>query len=108
MGKDEILILPPLLTRLRVQMRSRDGNETLRVNVAGDMPFRDVVTQLVPEAEWSVSGRVKAWVKMRGAWLEPGCALVSRIMEQGRFVLNERGEVDVKIEIGGGGRVRDV
>ena len=106
MGKDEILIFSPLLTRLRVQMRSRDGTETLRVNVAGDMPFRDVVKQLLPESNWNDGTMV--YVKMRGAWLEPGCARVSQIMEQGRFVLNERGEVEVKIEIGGGGRVRDV
>ena len=106
MGKDEILLLPPLLTRLRVQMRRSHGTETLRVNVAGDMPFRDVVEQLLSESE--LNAGVQAYVKMRGAWLEPGCVLVSHIMEQGRFVLNERGEVDVKIEIGGGGRVRDV
>lgn len=66
------------------------------------MRFRDVVKQIVPESGWS--GGVRAYVKMRGAWQEPGCVLVSQIVELGRFVLNERGEVEVKIEIGGGGR----
>ena len=74
------------------------------MNVVGDMRFRDVVKQLVPEEGWNVSGGVKAYVKMRGAWQEPGCVLVSQIVELGRFVLNERGEVEVKIDIGGGGR----
>ncbi|KAG9195980.1 hypothetical protein G6011_01101 [Alternaria panax] len=104
MGRDDILILPPALTRLRVQMKSpAHANETLHATVAGDMQFRDVVRQLVPER---YHGEVRAYVKMRGAWQEPGRFLVSQITEQGRFVLNERGELEVKIEIGrrrGGG-----
>jgi hypothetical protein len=102
--KDEILILPPTLTRMRVQMRRNHATEVLRATVAGDMRFRDVVKQLVPAG---CTGEVRAYVKMRGAWQEPGLFLLSQIVEQGRFVLNERGEVDVKIEFGrrgGGGR----
>jgi hypothetical protein len=66
------------------------------------MQFRDVVKQLVPEMH---HGEVRAYVKMRGAWQEPGLFRLSQIMEQGRFVLNEREELNVKIEIGwrGGG-----
>jgi hypothetical protein len=82
------------------------ASETLHATVAGDMLFRDAVKQLVPER---YHGEVRAYVKMRGEWLEPGRFLVSQIMEQGRFVLNERGELEVKIEIGGrggGGKMR--
>ena len=61
------------------------------------MLFRDAVEQLVPER---YHGEVRAYVKMRGEWQEPGRFLVSQIMEQGRFVSNERGELEVKIEIG--------
>ena len=64
------------------------------------MLFRDAVKQLVPER---YHGEVRAYVKMRGEWQEPGRFLVSKIMEQGRFVSNERGELEVKIEIGGRG-----
>ena len=106
-SRDDILILPPSLTRLRVQMKSPAcASEILHATVAGDMLFRDAVKQLVPER---YHGEVRAYVKMRGEWQEPGRFLVSQIMEQGRFVSNERGELEVKIEIGGrggGGKMR--
>jgi hypothetical protein len=73
------------------------------------MRFRDVVKQLVPSV---YTGEVRAYVKIRGAWQEPGLFLVSQIMEQGRFVLGERGVLGVKIEIGrragGEGGIRGV
>jgi hypothetical protein len=101
-GRDDILVLPPTLTRICVRIKSLHSNETLHAAVAGDMRFRDVVKQLVPEM---YHGEVRAYVKMRGAWQEPGLIRLSQIMEQGRFVLNESEELDVKIEIGcrGGG-----
>ncbi|KAF1947090.1 hypothetical protein EJ02DRAFT_462030 [Clathrospora elynae] len=91
-----ILILPPTLTHLLVQIRSsHHGTETVRAAVAGDMRFRDVVKQMVPA---NYTGEVRAYVKLRGVWQEPGGVRVSELVEQGRY---EIGEMEVKIEVGG-------
>ncbi|CAA9958077.1 hypothetical protein PTMSG1_01650 [Pyrenophora teres f. maculata] len=111
LDRDTILILPPTLTRLRVHMRSPPysgggGSTTnaLHVLVAGDMRFRDVVRQLIG-ARMRGQGEVRAFVRMRGAWVEPGAVRVSEVVEQGRWVVDERGEVVIKIEVGVGSGV---
>ncbi|KAF1850957.1 uncharacterized protein K460DRAFT_24789 [Cucurbitaria berberidis CBS 394.84] len=104
--KDDVLILAPTLTRLKVQIRSHRATETLRVAVAKDMRFRDVVKQLLPAAH---SGEVHVHVKLRGEWkeLDPS-AKIGEVSEMGRFAMNERKEVEVKMVVGGGrGAKRD-
>ncbi|RMZ73209.1 hypothetical protein GMOD_00009018 [Pyrenophora seminiperda CCB06] len=111
MEREAVLVLPPTLTRLRVHIRSSSygggGGGTmdpLHVAVAGDMRFRDVVKQLVGARGGQGQGHmeVRAFVRMRGSWVEPGAARVSEVVEQGRWVVDERGEVEVKIEVSGG------
>lgn len=109
--RDTILILPPTLTRLRVHMRTLYSGtaETLHVTVAGDVHFSDVVRQLVPSTQLPAGTR--GYVRMRGSWQEPGAVRVSDLVGQGRGVMNEWGEMDVKIELGGAekeGRKRGV
>jgi hypothetical protein len=108
LSRDDILILPCSLTRMKVQIRScHNGSETVRAAVVPDMRFSDVVRQFVPGSKRLED--VRAFVKLRGQWEEPGSGVrVSELVEQGRFVVNERGEVEVKIEIGGGGATRGV
>jgi len=72
------------------------------VAVAGNIRFHDVVSQLVGPT-MQRRGEVRAFVRMRGDWVEPRAARVSEVVEQGRWGVDERGEVEVKIEIGGGG-----
>lgn len=107
LDRDTVLILPPMLTRLRVHIRYSYGGgggatDPLHVAVAGDMRFRDVIRQLVG-GRMQGQGEVRVFVRMRGTWVEPGAVRVSEVVEQGRWVVDERGEVEVKIEVGGGG-----
>jgi hypothetical protein len=105
-----ILILPPNVTHMRIRLNTPTSSSTLHATVAGDMSFRDVVRQLVPNSHHH--GEVRAQVKLRGTWVEPGARVrVSELVEQGRFVMNEGGEVEVRIEIvgiGGNGEGRRV
>lgn len=99
---DHVLILPQAPTRLRVQMQTQRGGGRVKVAVAGDMRFRDVVKQLLPA---HYSGEVRACVKLRGEWQEPGPSMkVSDLVEQRRFGLDEAGEIEVKIDLRGGRR----
>lgn len=69
------------------------------------MRFRDVVKQLVPGVP---AAEVKACVRLRGEWQEPRASWrMSEVVEQGgRYVVNESGEVEVRIEVRGGRRGR--
>ncbi|EDU40451.1 hypothetical protein TUN199_10514 [Pyrenophora tritici-repentis] len=104
--RDTILILPSTLTRLRVYIRSpysgggSGTTDALHVVVAGDMRFRDVLRQLIGTRARG-QAETRAFVRIKGAWVEPGVARVSEVVEQGRWVVDERGEVEVKIEVGG-------
>jgi hypothetical protein len=103
----EILVLPPSLTHLKIQLYTSNNTylRTLRVAVAGDIRLRNVIKQVLPPEYW---GDVKSYVKTRGEWVEPGSPTkVSDVVELGRFVVNERGEVQVRIVVGGG-RERDM
>ncbi|EAT83414.1 hypothetical protein HBI56_116250 [Parastagonospora nodorum] len=94
---DQILILPPTLTALKICLHSQGPKRTIRAAVAGDMRLRDVVKQVLPQ-EYLRDARVH--VKSRGEWLEPGSPMkVSDIAEMGRFARNERGEVEVRIAV---------
>ncbi|KAH7340021.1 hypothetical protein BKA66DRAFT_577269 [Pyrenochaeta sp. MPI-SDFR-AT-0127] len=98
LGKDEVLILPPGLTHLKVRMQMQHEGQVIRVAVAGDMRFRDIVKQLLPA---HYQGEVRACVKLMGEWQEPGpSAKVSDLAEQGRFGVNEGRDMEVKIEMG--------
>ena len=104
LDRDEVLVLPPTLTRLRVSIRAPSASfpQTLRVAVAGDTRFRDLIRQLIPQA---YHRETCAYIKSRGVWVEPGAGLkFSDLAEQGSSVMNERREVKVKIVISG---VRD-
>ncbi|EOA89361.1 uncharacterized protein SETTUDRAFT_37875 [Exserohilum turcica Et28A] len=108
-----VLILPDLLTPLLVTVWNPTSTTaagaayTLRATVAGDMRFCDVVRQIVGDEQQQQQGGevVRAYVKVRGEWQEPeACCRVSEFVEQvgsSRYV----GEVQVKIEVGGGSRV---
>jgi hypothetical protein len=98
----EILILPSSLTRLKLQLRDTNNTyiRTLRATIAGDMRLRDVIKQVLPS---EYLGDVKSYVRTKGEWVEPGSSTkISDVVELGRFVVNERGEVEVKIVVGGG------
>jgi hypothetical protein len=99
-GRDELLILPPTLAKLKIQVRTPTSSSTIHAAVAGDMLFRDVIKHLLPSGH---SGGVRVFVKLRDTWQEPGLVRLSELAEQGRFLLNERREMDVKLEIGGRG-----
>lgn len=94
---EQILILPPTLTALKISLHSHGPKRTIRAAVAGDMRLRDVVEQVLAQ-EYLCDARVH--VKSRGEWVETGSPMkVSDIAEMGRFARNERGEVEVKIVI---------
>jgi hypothetical protein len=98
----EILILPSTLTRLKILLYATNNTylRTLRAVVAGDMRLRDVIKQILPSEYW---GDMKSYVKTSGEWVEPGSPTkVSDVAELGRFVVNERGQVEVRIVVGGG------
>jgi hypothetical protein len=58
-----------------------------------------VIRQVLPQ---ELLGDVKSYVKTRGEWVEAGSPMkVSDVAVLGRFVMNERGEVEVRIDIGG-------
>lgn len=63
------------------------------------MRFRDVVSQLVQQGQYA---DVRASVRLRGEWQEPGSNVrISEVVRQ--YATNERGEVEVRIEVGRGG-----
>ncbi|EUC38097.1 hypothetical protein COCCADRAFT_22444 [Bipolaris zeicola 26-R-13] len=94
-----ILILPPTLTPLHIRIDTPSSTHQLRATVAGDMRFRDVVSQLVQQGQYA---DVRASVRLRGEWQEPGSSVrISEVVRQ--YAVNERGEVEVRIEVGRGG-----
>ncbi|KAH7074692.1 hypothetical protein BKA63DRAFT_319519 [Paraphoma chrysanthemicola] len=98
--EDEVLILSPDLTRLRIQVRSAHSSESMRAAVAGDMRLRDVVKQVLSNAH---GGEVLVQVKVRGEWVDiSGSHMISEIVEHGRGVLNSRQEVEVRVSVGTG------
>lgn len=90
------------MTPLHVRISTPSATHTLHATVAGDMRFHDVVRQLVPPVHFP---HVRACVRLRGEWQEPGSSWrMTKVVEQGgRYVVNERGEVEVRIEVVGGG-----
>jgi hypothetical protein len=102
---DTILILPTTLTNLKISLHAKILHQprTIYAAVAGDMHLRDVIKQILPH---EYLGDARVYMKNRGEWLEPGSLMkVSDIVDIGRFVRNERGEVEVKIVVSDGGRV---
>ncbi|OAL02482.1 hypothetical protein IQ06DRAFT_117057 [Phaeosphaeriaceae sp. SRC1lsM3a] len=101
---DDILILPPALTRIKISLL--EGHQlvrNIRVAVAGDMRLRDVIKQVLAQESLSDA---RTYVKSRGEWTEAASPVkVSGIVDLGRFAVNEKGEVEVRIVIGGS-RVR--
>ncbi|KAF2128490.1 hypothetical protein P153DRAFT_386609 [Dothidotthia symphoricarpi CBS 119687] len=100
LARDEVLVLPLQLTRLRVRIYSGSRDvQSVRAVVAGDMRVRDVVGQVVG------AGDVRVYVKRGGRWVEPGAGVkMSGVVEQqGWFAGEEQREVEVKIEVGDGG-----
>jgi hypothetical protein len=97
-----VFILPSTLTPLHVRISTPSSTHTLRATVAGDMRFRDVVKQLVQPGQYA---EVRACVRLHGEWMEPGSGYrINELMEQGgRHAMNERGEIELKIEVGGRG-----
>ncbi|KAH7087616.1 hypothetical protein FB567DRAFT_443052 [Paraphoma chrysanthemicola] len=96
--EDDVLIVSPDLTRLRIQVRTAHSNEAMRVAVAGDMRLRDVVKQVLPTAHGE---EVHVQVKVREEWIAvSGSHMMSEIVEHGRGVLNSRQDVEVRISIG--------
>jgi hypothetical protein len=94
---DDVLILSPDLTRLRIHIRTNHSTETVRAAVAGDMRLRDVVRQLLPNNH---SSEIIVQVKLRGEWQELGTSCkISDIAELGRDVMNDRQEVEVKLVV---------
>jgi hypothetical protein len=70
----------------------------MRVAVAGDMRVRDVVKQVLPK---EYLGDVTSFVKTRGEWVECGAPIkVGDVVDLGRFVVDGRGEVEVRIVVG--------
>ena len=71
------------------------------------MRFHDVVRQLVQAVPGS---EVRAYVRLRGEWQEPasGCRMSEVVEKGGRYLVNDRGEVQVRIDVEGiiGGHVR--
>jgi hypothetical protein len=99
---DQILILPSTLTSLKISLHTHTPQRTIRAAVAGDMRLRDVIKQILPQ-EYLHDTRV--YVKSRGEWVEPeNPTKVSDIVDMGRFARNDKGEVEIRIVIGGGGR----
>ena len=97
-GADEILILPSSLTHLKISLHAHYDKRTIRAAVAGDMRLRDVIKQLLPQEYLSDA---RAYVRSRGEWIEPGAPTkVSDVADLGRFAVNERREVEVKIVVG--------
>jgi hypothetical protein len=94
---DEILLLPPSLTHLKISLHAHP--RTIRVAIAGDMRLRDVIKQILPQ-EYLHDARV--YVKRRDEWIEAGSPTkVSDIAQSGQSVLNERSEVEVRLVVGG-------
>jgi hypothetical protein len=99
--QNTILILPPTLTHLRIQIRTPHSTDTLHAAVAGDISLRDVAKQLLPAREWR---EARVYAKLKGEWQETGAlVMLSGIGELGRFGRNVAGEVEVRIVVGGGG-----
>ncbi|KAH7386938.1 hypothetical protein DE146DRAFT_635711 [Phaeosphaeria sp. MPI-PUGE-AT-0046c] len=101
---DDILILPSTLTRIKISLHdAHHALRNIRVAVAGDMRLRDVVKQVLSQDYWSDA---RTYVKSRGEWIEAGSPTkVGGIVDLGHVAVNERGEVEVRIVIGGN-RVR--
>lgn len=97
-SSDEILILPPCLTHLKVSLFAQHSSRKMRVAVAGDMRLRDVIKQLLPQ-EYLRDTRV--YVKARDEWVEPGAQTkVGDVRDLGQFVMNERNEIEVRVIVG--------
>lgn len=68
------------------------------------MRLRDVIKQVL-SSEYLVDART--CVKLRGEWNEVGAPVrVGEIVGVGRYGVNERGEVEVRVVLGGGDGVR--
>lgn len=64
------------------------------------MRFHEVVKQLLQAVSCS---EVRACVRLRGEWQEPasGCRMSEVVEQGGRYVFNDRGEVEVRIDVEG-------
>lgn len=97
---DEILIIPSILTHLKISVYSNDDKDVIRAAMAGDMRMRDVLKQILPQ---ECLPDAKSYVRRRGEWTEPGGSiLISQVVELGRFAMDESGEVEVRVVVGDG------
>jgi hypothetical protein len=97
---DTILILPPTLINLKITLHTHTLRRinTICAAVTGDMRLRDVVKQILPYELLCDAG---VYVRSKGEWVKPGSSVkVSDVVEFGRVVRNERGEVEVRIVVG--------
>lgn len=101
---NEMLILPPSITRMCIEIRCRhtQSSQTLRVAVPGDMRLREVLKQVLPKEY--VRG-AEALGKSRGVWQEMGSLMkVSDIVkESGRNLVDE---TEMRVIIGNDGMER--
>ncbi|KAF1839067.1 hypothetical protein BDW02DRAFT_594134 [Decorospora gaudefroyi] len=113
LSRDDILLLPPTLTltRLKMHLSTRNSDtqtQTLRVVVASDTLFSDVLKQVLPSSrvQYGMRVRVRGYVWVRGGWLElRGGVRVGELVGRGRCGGLEAVEVRVEVEgrAGGGG-----
>lgn len=104
-----VLILPKTLTltHLRIHLTtpspcptpSPSTATTLHATVASEMRLRDVIRQLLGPGVRLQGADVRAYVRLRGEWQEPGgrvrvCEVVDKV--------GRRGEVDVWVDVRGG------
>ncbi|OAL51049.1 hypothetical protein IQ07DRAFT_409364 [Pyrenochaeta sp. DS3sAY3a] len=98
---DDVLIMPAGLIRMKVHLRCAMGKDTLQASVAGDMRVRDVLKQVVPA---DYAGEVWVWFRLRGEWQKlDGGLKVSQLSGMNRRQADEKPEVEVMIEVAGGG-----
>lgn len=104
---DEMLILPPLTHMHILIRRSRTGRgDVVRAAAPESMRFGDVVQHVVAASLGDGVRRsdVRAWVKQRGRWDEPGAAVqLEELVRRGEVFRDARGELDVEIEVSDGG-----